>query len=109
MTLSCCCCCPIAAPAAAAVEGGLGTLLKAMESQSAAALGPLLSAALAPQSPLRAFDLLGSVLLAEVDSALGTHVAGVAGGNMLGAGAGVGICWVFTWQVWWRGGMGQGY
>lgn len=57
-------------------------MLKAVEGQTATALGPLLTAALAPQSPLRAFDLLGNVLLHEVDMALITHMPG---GRMRGA------------------------
>jgi len=55
----------------------LGALLSRVLDAVSSELGPLLSAALTPQSPLRSLDILGGVVLAEVDGALGTHAPGV--------------------------------
>lgn len=59
-------------PEGATLSSLLSSLLPALRPE----LGPLLDAVLAAGSTLRGYDLLGAVVLAEVQGALGTSLPG---------------------------------
>ena len=82
-------------------------LLAQVLAQVKAALGPVLGSSLQPQSALsRIFDLLGNVILAEVQEALAANVPGEQASARMGRTRFAGLLQGMGMRAWGCGGLG---